>query len=83
MDSSKIPRRGLSCLAALALKRNKPEVALDICSGCDTENYIDIRCIKLEAYAQLGKFEDVQSLLNFSLSNSNQTYFIDTVNQLQ
>lgn len=75
------PRRVLTTLAALALKLDKPEIALEIISLLSDQNYIEVRSMKMQALAQLKYFDKVLHLLSESLSTkNNEFFFVDTVN---
>ena len=83
-DSSIIPRRTLFFVAALALKQNEPEIVLKLMAKTRGTQYIIARCIKLEAYAKLKRFDDVYNILKYSMAMENPTglkqrFFSDTV----
>lgn len=54
-------RKSRTFMAGLALKQNRPEVALSILKGEST--YVTMRHIKMLAWAQLGQFNQVFELL--------------------
>lgn len=78
------PRRAITLVGALALKQGNPNVALEVASMAKNVRYIDIRCIKIEAYAILKRFDEVLVYFRNSLqtdlpSRRKQCYFKDTV----
>lgn len=78
------PRRAITFLAALALNQNKPDIALEIASSSKNVRYIDVRCIKLEAFARLKRFDEMLVFFRASIFSDNPTrrkeaYFSDTV----
>lgn len=50
-------RKSRTFIAGLALKQNRPELALDILKGETT--YVTMRHIKLLAWAQIGQFDQI------------------------
>lgn len=80
------PRRALSFASVLALKQNKPEVALELISLCLSKGYIDVRCIKLEVYVALKDYEKINFLLNSSILKEDSykvTFFKDSFEKLE
>lgn len=82
--SSMLPARTLFFIAALALNQNRPELAVELTTQYARPNYITIRCIRLIAFAQLKRFDDIIAILNQSSivdsANGNKfSYFSDTV----
>ncbi|XP_003702888.1 pentatricopeptide repeat-containing protein 2, mitochondrial [Megachile rotundata] len=58
--------RATSMVAYLAIKHNSPEEALEMLSVVNRNNAMSIRCLKVLAYAHLGKFLSVIPLLKYS-----------------
>lgn len=54
-------RKSRTFIAGLALKQNRPELALNILSGETT--YVTMRHIKLLAWAQIGQFNQIFDML--------------------
>lgn len=55
-------RKSRTFIAGLALKQNRPELALSILEGDTT--YVTMRHIKMLAWAQIGQFDRVFEMLN-------------------
>lgn len=55
-------RKSRTFVAGLALKQNRPELALKILEGEST--YVTMRHIKLLAWAQIGRFDEVIKMLD-------------------
>lgn len=78
------PRRAITFLAGLALKQDAPDIALEAASLARNVRYIDIRCIKVEAYVALNRIDEVMVYFRNTLQNDlpnrrKQCYFKDTV----
>lgn len=78
------PRRAVTFLGVLALKQHAPEVALEITSLGKNSRYIDLRCIKVEAYAALKRIDEITVYFRSSLHEDSShrrkmCYFKDTV----
>ena len=81
------PRRTIYFIAALALKQNRPEIAVELIARAQRPQYITSRCIKLEAYAQLKRFDEIlmifkQATTTDSPSGQKRSFFMDTVTVL-
>ncbi|XP_011496051.1 PREDICTED: pentatricopeptide repeat-containing protein 2, mitochondrial-like [Ceratosolen solmsi marchali] len=83
LKGNRNPRRSIMYLAALALKQNDPQTALEITSLARNPNYIAIRCLKIESYVKLKRPEEIMIYLRNSLqvdsSATKLSYFSDTV----
>ncbi|XP_058800399.1 pentatricopeptide repeat-containing protein 2, mitochondrial-like [Phymastichus coffea] len=82
------PRRALTFMGALALKQNNPTIALETASLARNARYIDIRCIKIEAYIKLKRIDEIivyfRSSLQQDLANRRkQLYFKDTIKKVE
>lgn len=80
------PRRSISFLSYLALKQNEPETALEVISLAKNIGYIDVRCIKVVAFARLKRLEEIgvffrESLLSDVDGRRKRCYFQDTVSR--
>ncbi|XP_068895449.1 pentatricopeptide repeat-containing protein 2, mitochondrial-like [Tenebrio molitor] len=68
-DAGHFPmRRATTFCAGLCLNRGKPEVALEMLSDVRKPNYVTIRNIKAQAFAQLGRLEEAIVLLKSVIS---------------
>ena len=56
-------RRAITFAASLAIKQNDAKTALNLLAGCRQQNYVTVRNLKMLAYNQLGRFEDVLTLM--------------------
>lgn len=56
-------RRSATFLAGLCVVQNRPQVALEIVSSCNNQNYTTIRNIKVLALCQLGRRDDALVIL--------------------
>lgn len=79
-----MPRRAITFLAGLALKQNNARDAIELAALARNVKYIDIRCIKIEAYVALKRIDEIivyfRSSLQTDLANRRkQLYFKDTV----
>ncbi|XP_053973953.1 pentatricopeptide repeat-containing protein 2, mitochondrial-like [Hylaeus volcanicus] len=79
--------RSLEILAALAIRQNEPQMALELLSSLHRQQYITIRCLKILAYSQWQKYIYIIPLLKSTLDVDNsaqkQTYFADVIYQLE
>lgn len=71
-------------MAALALAQNTPQIALEIATGTRRSEYVDFRCMKLEALAMMNRVDEVINCLKVTVEknqmfNKKLKYFIDTV----
>ncbi|KAK9498123.1 hypothetical protein O3M35_004002 [Rhynocoris fuscipes] len=60
-------RRAGTFTAALALNQNEPDVALEVLSSLKQQNYVTVRNLKLSAFADLNRFEDILYILRSTL----------------
>lgn len=60
-------RRSITYAAALALNQSDPQLAIDLLSSSKQQNYVTVRNLKALAFAHLGRFDDVLSILRASL----------------
>ncbi|KAJ8681557.1 hypothetical protein QAD02_017349 [Eretmocerus hayati] len=79
-----VPRRAIAVTAKLALKQNAPDVALEIASLARNARYIDVRCVKVEAFAALKRIDEIMvyfrdTLQADSANRRKQSYFKDTI----
>jgi pentatricopeptide repeat domain-containing protein 2 len=76
-------RKSIVFLAALAIKQNVPHIAVEIISTIRPSRYIDVKCLKIMAYADLKKFDETVPILRMSLENDQSTvkdiFFYDVV----
>lgn len=68
----------------MALKQNAPDIALEAAALGKNSRYIDIRCIKVEAYAKLKRIDEIMVYFRSSLYEDTTyrrklCYFKDTV----
>ncbi|XP_076622378.1 pentatricopeptide repeat-containing protein 2, mitochondrial [Colletes latitarsis] len=79
--------RSTSLLAALALQQNSPQMALEILSTLDKQNFIDCRCLKILAYIRLKKYVQIipiiRHVLETDYSNRKLTFFSDVIYELE
>lgn len=59
--------RSTMFIAYLALNQNEPTLALDYISRSEKANHIAIRCLKINAYIKIKRFEDVLIMIHRSL----------------
>lgn len=76
--------RSCSLLSCLAIKNNKPEVALDILSTIPLEGIMSVRGLKMLAYVYLGRYIQIIPILKHGLEQDNahlkpQYFFADVV----
>jgi len=76
-------RKTIIFLAALAIKQNALDIAIEIMSTIRLSRYIDVRCLKIVAYTDLKKFTEIVPILKISLEDDEQrtkdVYFHDVV----
>lgn len=63
-------RRAITFAAALALKQNAPDVALELVGSATRQHYVTIRNLKILAFIDLGRVDDVLPILKSVLQNS-------------
>lgn len=80
-------RRTATFIAGLALKQNSPHIALEIVSTLREQQYLTVRNIKTQAYAELDRPEDAIPILRSILEIDDvagggikQTFVRDVVN---
>lgn len=78
-------RRVIATLGALALKQNKPHIALELVALCKTLEYVSIRCVRIMALADLDRLDDIvlefQSALKRGIP-SKYSYFSDAITKV-
>lgn len=75
-------RRAATFASALALNQGNPEVALEIVSSCRNQNYTTVRNLKVAALCELGRFDDIISLVKKIFSEDipkSSAIFLNTV----
>ncbi|XP_033179253.1 pentatricopeptide repeat-containing protein 2, mitochondrial [Bombus impatiens] len=80
--------RSCSLLSCLAIKNNKPEVALDILSTIPLEGIMSVRGLKMLAYVYLGRYIQIIPILKHGLEQDNahlkpQYFFADVICELE
>ena len=80
--------RSTTLLAALAIKQNSPEIAVEVLSTVRRQHFIDVRCIKVLAYMHLKKYVQIiplfkQTLEQDTTPTNRQTYFADVIYALE
>lgn len=71
-------------LSCLAIKHNKPEIALDILSTSPLDRVMSIRGLKMLAYVHLGRYIQIIPILKYGLEQDNNRakshyFFADVV----
>ncbi|XP_043599885.1 pentatricopeptide repeat-containing protein 2, mitochondrial-like [Bombus pyrosoma] len=66
-DKTKSSIRSCALLSCLAIKNNKPEIALDVLSTVPLDRVMSIRGLKMLAYAHLGRYIQIIPLLKYGL----------------
>lgn len=77
-------RRATAFLAALAIKQNAPQIAIEILSTIREARYIQIRCLKVLAYTDLQRFTEIVPIFRTTLEYDRpdalkEVYFKDVV----
>lgn len=77
-------RRASTFLTALAINQNSSHIAVEILTTIKESRYIDVRCLKVLAYADLKKFTEIVPLFRKSLEADRpniqkESYFKDVV----
>ncbi|KAK0175575.1 hypothetical protein PV327_009315 [Microctonus hyperodae] len=79
-------RKFVAAVGALAIKQNKPEIAMELMSQSRTPDYITIRCVKVMALADMDKIDDIlihfQQSLRREFPEKNQ-YYIDVIDKVK
>lgn len=80
----KLSVRSCSLLSCLAIKNNKPEIALDILSTIPVEGIMSIKSLKMLAYLHLGRYIQIIPILKYGLEQDNarvksRYFFADVV----
>ncbi|XP_058466633.1 pentatricopeptide repeat-containing protein 2, mitochondrial-like [Malaya genurostris] len=80
-------RKAIAFAAALALKHNKPDIALEITSSLSQANYVTIRQIKILALVALGRLDDIVPIFRAVLEvggplEKKQTFCREVIQQL-
>lgn len=58
-------------LACLAIKNNKPEIAVNVLSGIPLERVMSVRNLKMLAYAHLERYIQIIPILKYGLEQDN------------
>lgn len=77
-------RRASTFLIALAINQNASHIAIEILTTIRESRYIDVRCLKVLAYAEMKKFTEIVPLFRKSLELDKpnlhkESYFKDVV----
>lgn len=77
-------RRASTFLTALAINQNSSHIAIEILTTIKESRYIDVRCLKVLAYADLKRFTEIVPLFRKSLEADRpnihkESYFRDVV----
>lgn len=77
-------RRASTFLTALAINQNSSHIAIEILTTIRESRYIDIRCLKVLAYADLKRFTEIVPIFRKSLefdrpNGQKERYFKDVV----
>ncbi|KAJ6643162.1 Pentatricopeptide repeat-containing protein 2, mitochondrial [Pseudolycoriella hygida] len=82
-------RRAVTFAAALALKQNAPDVAMEIVVTAKQQHYVTVRNIKVLAYTILGRVNDVMPILkavlqfNDSVTQEKHTFCKDVIDKVK
>ncbi|XP_076652897.1 pentatricopeptide repeat-containing protein 2, mitochondrial [Halictus rubicundus] len=68
------PARSTAITAALAIKQNAPDIALELMASIQKQQYINVRCLKVLAYMHLQKYVQIVPLLKYVLETDNTTH---------
>jgi hypothetical protein len=90
---AKVTRKTVCLFAALALNQNQPNIALEILSIAGNTNYVTVKNLRLAALTDIGRLDDVFTILKVMLNRDNpqeyrgavleETVFIGFSNQSQ
>ncbi|XP_060828197.1 pentatricopeptide repeat-containing protein 2, mitochondrial-like [Bombus pascuorum] len=80
--------RSCALLSCLAIKHNKPEIALDILSAVPFDRVASIRNLKMLSYVHLDRYLQIIPFLKYGLEqdnidNKNQLFFTDVLYELE
>lgn len=80
--------RSCALLSCLAMKNDKPDVALDVLSAIPLERVMSIRGLKMLAYVHLGRYIQIIPLLKYGLDQSgihkkSRYFFADVICELE
>lgn len=81
-------RRASTFLTALAINQNSSHIAIEILTTIKESRYIDVRCLKVLAYADLKRFTEIVPLFRKSLEADRpnihkESYFRDVIEKLE
>lgn len=81
-------RRGITFICGLAINQNAAYIATEILSTIREPRYIDIRCLKVLAYAKMDKFMEIIPIFRSSLEydrphTRKEFYFSDVIEFLE
>lgn len=81
-------RRASTFLTALAINQNASHIAIEILTTIKESRYIDVRCLKVLAYANLKRFTEIVPLFRKSLevdrpNIQKESYFKDVIEKLE
>ncbi|EFN61442.1 Pentatricopeptide repeat-containing protein 2 [Camponotus floridanus] len=81
-------RRASTFLTALAINQNSSHIAVEILTTIKESRYIDVRCLKVLAYADLKRFTEIVPLFRKSLevdrpNIQKESYFTDVIEKLE
>ncbi|XP_050460443.1 pentatricopeptide repeat-containing protein 2, mitochondrial-like [Cataglyphis hispanica] len=81
-------RRASTFLIALAINQNSSHIAIEILTSIREARYIDIRCLKVLAFADLKRFTEIVPIFRKSLEFDNpnvmkEKYFKDVIEKLE
>ncbi|XP_033366407.1 pentatricopeptide repeat-containing protein 2, mitochondrial-like [Bombus vosnesenskii] len=87
-DKMKPSIRSCSLLSCLAIKNNKPEIALDILSTISLDRIMSVRSLKMLAYLHLGRYIQIIPILKRGLEEDNvrvksHYFFADVMYELE
>lgn len=82
------PARATAITAALAIKQNAPDVALELIATIQKQQYITVRCLKVMAYMKLQKYVQIIPIFKYLLENDNSssfkhTFYSHVINELE
>ncbi|XP_033187120.1 pentatricopeptide repeat-containing protein 2, mitochondrial [Bombus vancouverensis nearcticus] len=87
-DKMKPSIRSCSLLSCLAIKNNKPEIALDILSTIPLDRIMSVKGLKILAYMHLGRYIQIIPILKYGLEQDNahvksNYFFADVMYELE
>ncbi|XP_068983692.1 pentatricopeptide repeat-containing protein 2, mitochondrial-like [Bombus flavifrons] len=86
-DKLKPSVRSSSLLSCLAIKNNKPEIALDIMGTIPLSKVMSVKGLKMLAYANLGRYMQIIPILKYGLEQNSgrirPQFFADVIYELE